>query len=241
MKYKSPQVEEVQDTDDLTDTSKRKRVADEKPSVQEESTDEAYFQPPNKAARSGESLAVDEGDDQEFQDDEGEFDEGELDEDLSQEGYDEGSEESEGAEEKEDTSQKKSRLSPSEEKLQKAIDKYGRGPLEGTAIEEEALTGSPDTILAMLIDALLKSKPLSHKLTDRTLRKLVDVGYHDIRKLGGASWEERAMVLEDGGYNRYREQGSTNLGELVEFVNGKYGSHSPALNVPSLLWANSRF
>lgn len=31
------------------------------------------------------------------------------------------------------------------------------------------------------------------------------------------------MVLKDGGYNRYREQGATNLGELAELVLDVYG------------------
>lgn len=31
------------------------------------------------------------------------------------------------------------------------------------------------------------------------------------------------MVLKDGGYNRYREQGATNLGELARFVLEGFG------------------
>ena len=31
------------------------------------------------------------------------------------------------------------------------------------------------------------------------------------------------MVLKEGGYNRYREQGATNLGELAGLVLDKYG------------------
>ncbi|KAL4778212.1 COPI associated protein-domain-containing protein [Aspergillus varians] len=224
MKYKAPDVEEGQETDDVANTSKRKRDANETPTANENTTEGLDLEPPVKVARSGELHGVDdEGDegslDEEF--DEG-FDEGDMGEDLSEEGENEGSDEVEMVEEEGDTSKKKSRVSPSSEKLEKTIEKYGRGPLEGTAIEEKALTGSPDTILAMLIDAMLKSKPLSHELTERTLRKLVELGYHDIRKLGDASWEERAMALKDGGYNRYREQGSTNLGKLVELVNEKY-------------------
>ncbi|KAL2853278.1 hypothetical protein BJY01DRAFT_207217 [Aspergillus pseudoustus] len=237
MKYKPPEVEEGQDTDDVASTSKRKREAEETPTVEEKSTDEAETQPPNKAAKPDEIPGLDDVDDDlAFLDDDGEFEEGDLDEDLSEE--EEGNEpiqeveqeerggEDEEEEENEDTDNKDAGKSPgkspSGEKLQKTIDKYGRGPLEGTAIEGKALTGSPDTILAMLFEAMLKSKPISHDLTDRTIHKLIDVGYHDIQKLGDATWEERAMVLKDGGYNRYREQGSTNLGALVEFVNEKY-------------------
>ncbi|KAL4943267.1 hypothetical protein BDV06DRAFT_190396 [Aspergillus oleicola] len=237
MEYHAPEVEEFPDTDDVTNTSKRKRAEDSSSTspIHEKSADEdlRVSEPPSKAAKSRNEATQDdkdEDDDEGFLDDEDELEEGNLDEELGAEGDDEEVEEEEEEEdveeEKKDTKlkkpQPKSRGSPSGEKLQKTIEMYGRGPLEGTAIEDKALTGSPDTILAMLMDAMLKSKPMSHELTDRTLRKLVEVGYHDIQKLGDASWEERAMVLKDGGYNRYREQGSTNLGKLVEFVNEKY-------------------
>ncbi|KAL4802351.1 hypothetical protein BDV18DRAFT_147345 [Aspergillus unguis] len=236
MKYKSPQVEDY-DTDDVTNTSKRKRE-DDTPIIEEDRPDNADLQqPPSKATRSGgrdkkEEANDEEANDEEFLDDDGELEDGNLDEDLSQEGYEddesEGSDDAQVEKNKKDTKKNKSKApsrgsgSPSSEKLQKTIEMYGRGPLEGTAIEKDALSGSSDTVLAMLMDAMLKSRPLSHELTDRTLRKLVEVGYHDINKLGNATWEERAMVLKDGGYNRYREQGSTNLGKLVEFVNEKY-------------------
>ncbi|KAL4985984.1 hypothetical protein BDW68DRAFT_164269 [Aspergillus falconensis] len=221
--YKAPEVEDAQESD-VNSTSKRKRDTEETPEVRDKSSDELESQPPSKAAKSGESPVADEDDEEAFPVDEGKFDEEDLGEDLSGEGDEEKSEESKQEEKIEDKNknQGRSRGSPISEKLQKTIEKYGHGPLEGTAIEEKALTGSPDTILAMLIDAMLKSKPMSHELTDRTLKKLVEVGYHDIQKLGDASWEERAMVLKDGGYNRYREQGSTNLGKLVEFLNEKY-------------------
>ncbi|KAL4758303.1 TVP15 family protein [Aspergillus foveolatus] len=220
--YRAPQVEDGHETDDVTSTTKRKRSTDETPELQEKDSKELKSQPPHKAAKSGEP--PDAEDDEGYVDDEGEFGEGEIDEDMSEEGDEEGSEENKEDEESENdhTGQDKPQGSPNREKLEKTIKKFGRGPLEGTAIEGKALSGSPDTILAMLMDAMLKSKPMSHELTDRTLKKLVEVGYHDIQKLGNASWEERAMVLKDGGYNRYREQGSTNLGKLVEFVNEKY-------------------
>ncbi|PYH91760.1 hypothetical protein BO71DRAFT_421302 [Aspergillus ellipticus CBS 707.79] len=74
----------------------------------------------------------------------------------------------------------------------------------------------------MAIDALLKSRPISHDLSERAVNKVIQVGYHDIQKLGGSSWEERTAVLRDGGYNRYREQGATSLGDLADLVNDKY-------------------
>ncbi|RAL14057.1 TVP15 family protein [Aspergillus homomorphus CBS 101889] len=74
----------------------------------------------------------------------------------------------------------------------------------------------------MVIDAMLKSRPISHDLSQRAVNHLIEIGFHDIRKLSKSSWEEKAMALKDGGYNRYREQGATNLGEMVDLVSEKY-------------------
>jgi hypothetical protein len=75
----------------------------------------------------------------------------------------------------------------------------------------------------MVMDAMVKSKPISHGLSQRTINHLIEAGYHDIDKLHSSTWEERTMVLREGGYNRYREQIATNLGSLAEFVVNEYG------------------
>lgn len=107
--------------------------------------------------------------------------------------------------------------------VQKVLNEYGRPPLAGTPLAKERLSSSPEILLAMVMDAMIKSHPISHDLSQRAINHLIEVGYHDIEKLSNSSWEERAMVLKDGGYNRYREQGATNLGALAEFVIDNYG------------------
>ncbi|KAJ5782849.1 FAD dependent oxidoreductase [Penicillium paradoxum] len=88
--------------------------------------------------------------------------------------------------------------------------------------EPPELNASPEIVLAMLIDALIKARPISHELTQKTMKTLIEAGYHDINVLSNSSWEDRTMVLSEGGYNRYREQCATNLGELGKLVVQEY-------------------
>ncbi|KAB8257299.1 hypothetical protein BDV32DRAFT_127592 [Aspergillus pseudonomiae] len=236
MTYKPPIVEE--DYSDASEPQKRKR--DEKYPELEPVTPQQEFetekqQPPNKATKLNDTPAdedeinaegevnddkeedlsdvYEESDEDVLKEEDNNKDDKEVDEEEEEEGEEE--EEEAGEEEEEDTDKHRA-------KVQKAIDKLGRCPLDGTKIAQKPLTATPETLLAMVIDAMLKSRPISHDLTQRTITKVIDAGYHDIHKLGDSTWEERTMILKDGGYNRYREQGATNLGELAELVEGKY-------------------
>lgn len=243
MTYKPPKVEE--DYSDTSEPQKRKR--DEKYPELEPATPQQEFetekqQPPNKAFKPDETPTAEdeinaegEVNDEEEEDFSDVYEEGEEDriEGENDNNEDEGIEEEEDEDEEEEDEEEDDEKEENEEdtgkhgpKVQKAIDKLGRCPLDGTKIAQKPLTASPETLLAMVIDAMLKSRPISHDLTQRTITKVIDAGYHDIRKLGDSSWEERTMILKDGGYNRYREQGATNLGELAELVAGKYGTYN---------------
>ncbi|KAE8351523.1 hypothetical protein BDV28DRAFT_18210 [Aspergillus coremiiformis] len=226
MTYKSPKVEE--DYSDTSEPQKRKR--DEKYPELEPVTPEQDFetdrqQPPNKVPKTDETPAEEDGIDEEALGDEHEEPEeketeGKGDE-VEEEELDDNEENNEEGDTKEGVEEEGDNDTDGP-KLQKTIDKLGRTPLAGTKIAKDPLTASPETLLAMVMDAMLKSRPISHHLTQRTIAKVIEAGYHDIRKLGDSSWEERTMVLKDGGYNRYREQGATNLGELAELVDAKY-------------------
>ncbi|OQD84892.1 hypothetical protein PENANT_c011G03959 [Penicillium antarcticum] len=91
------------------------------------------------------------------------------------------------------------------QKINQVINDFGRSPLHDTPLSN-TLTASPDIVLAMTIDALIKARPISHGLAQRTINKLIEAGYHDINILSNSSWEDRVSVLAEGGYNRYREQ-----------------------------------
>lgn len=245
MKYKSPQVEEYPDTPDAPKRKLDQR--DSETATGEGSLEAEKEQPPSKASKSNAKVAAEEDDviqenDEEFEDEELEGEEEDIEgveedeeegvgedeeiveEEEEEEEGDEGLPEDEDAEGEEDYEGGEEQDASSKPKLEKVVDEFGRTPLHGTAIAEGHLEGSPETLLAMVIDAMLKSRPISHDLSERAVKKVIEVGYHDIQKLGESSWEERTMVLKDGGYNRYREQGATNLGDLAELINEKYGT-----------------
>ncbi|KAF9894673.1 hypothetical protein FE257_006563 [Aspergillus nanangensis] len=206
--------------------------------------------PPTKAPRPSETPGDDELDmeEEDLADEDGddgdiyeEYDQAQADDNGDEEGEDEQEEEDEEDEEEggvvlvgqetdegngdEEIDEEEDELeedNANRPKIHKAVERFGRPPLEGTSVAEKPLTASAETILAMVIDAMLKSRPISHDLSQRAVNKVIDKGYHDIKKLGDSSWEERTTVLKDGGYNRYREQGATSLGELAEFINGRY-------------------
>lgn len=228
MKHEQPKVEDYDsESANWSTTTNRKRGLRN----QEKALDAE--QPPTKASRKDtdedqedELVELDDEGLEEAEDNEGEYDEEEYDDgdedeeenEVEDENENEGEDEEEGEEEGEEEK------GPIDElKAHKIVEEFGRVPLEGTSIAEEPLEASPEIVLAIAIDAMIKSRPISHELSQSTVRKLIDAGYHDIQKLANSSWEERTMVLKDGGYNRYREQGATNLGNLAEFVGEKYG------------------
>lgn len=111
-----------------------------------------------------------------------------------------------------------------QDQLKTVIGDFGTAPLAGTPIADELpLTNAPETVLAMALDAMIKSRPISHDLALKATDRLVKEGYHDIDRLSNSTWDERTNVLREGGYNRYREQCATNLGGLADLVCDKYG------------------
>ncbi|KAJ5356398.1 FAD dependent oxidoreductase [Penicillium concentricum] len=102
-------------------------------------------------------------------------------------------------------------------KIDKVLNEFGRSPLHGTVLAD-SLNSSPEIVLAILLDALIKARPISHELTQKTIKKLIEAEYYDINILSNSTWQDRTMVLQAGGYNRYREQCATNLGELAKLV-----------------------
>lgn len=108
-------------------------------------------------------------------------------------------------------------------RIENVINEFGNSPLGKSSLVQEPLKPSPETVLAMVMDAMIKSKPISHNLSQKTVNHLIESGYHHIDKLHNSTWEERTMVLKDGGYSRYREVTATNLGNLADFVMSEYG------------------
>ncbi|KAJ5799929.1 uncharacterized protein N7518_001997 [Penicillium psychrosexuale] len=107
------------------------------------------------------------------------------------------------------------------EKINKILNEFGVPPLHGTVLADPQ-NASPEIVLAMVLDSMIKARPISHELTQRTIKKLIEADYHDIDVLSKSTWEDRTKVLQEGSYNRYREQCATNLGELAKLVVERY-------------------
>ncbi|KAL1973682.1 hypothetical protein VTN31DRAFT_6317 [Thermomyces dupontii] len=130
--------------------------------------------------------------------------------------------------EKEEKEEERTDATPPEDnsrmtrKIRHTIEEFGSLPLEGTAVAEH-LEASPEALLAMCLDVMLKSTRISHELAQKAVKTVIDAGYHDINVLGKTTWDDRVEVLARGGYNRYRERGASMMGDLIELINGKYG------------------
>ena len=107
--------------------------------------------------------------------------------------------------------------------IEKVINRYGTIPLSDTDLSEPT-SPTPETILALVFHAMLTSARISHELAYKSVRCLIEVGYHNVEALSKSSWQERTEVLTKGGYTRYREKTATALGELAEFVKGEFGT-----------------
>ncbi|EEA28467.1 hypothetical protein TMatcc_003205 [Talaromyces marneffei ATCC 18224] len=106
-------------------------------------------------------------------------------------------------------------------KIHKTIEEYGTLPLEGLGVDKP-LEPTPEVLLAIVIDSMLRSTRISHLLAQKTSISVFKAGYHDINVLSKMSWDDRVQVLSEGGYNRYREMTATKLGNLAQLVNEKY-------------------
>jgi hypothetical protein len=120
-----------------------------------------------------------------------------------------------------DTSSEKP-ATPSNIKVAALLSKYGAIPLQNTELPDPS-SPTPETLLVLVFNAMLTSARISHQLAARSVRCLIEAGYHDIKTLKNSSWEERTEVLTKGGYTHYREKTATMLGELADLVLDKYG------------------
>ncbi|EXJ57175.1 hypothetical protein A1O7_07522 [Cladophialophora yegresii CBS 114405] len=142
---------------------------------------------------------------------------------------DHGEDDDKGAPSKSETStQQKPKPKPkqnqkksSNKKVDRLIQQYANLPLSDTDLENP---GNPtaDTVLALLLHAILSSTRVSHAIAGKTTSLVIKAGYHNLDVLKKSTWEERTEVLTEGGYTHYREKTATFLGELAELVEGKY-------------------
>jgi len=118
---------------------------------------------------------------------------------------------------------KKEEAKPSQDpnpKLSRLISRYGVLPLQDLNLPDS--TSKSEKILALVINAMLTSTRISHRIASETVKCVVEAKYHHLEVLEESTWEERTQVLTKGGYTHYREKTATALGDLAKLVREKY-------------------
>ncbi|KAL7624405.1 hypothetical protein AAE478_005969 [Parahypoxylon ruwenzoriense] len=101
-------------------------------------------------------------------------------------------------------------------KIRRLISRYGELPLSDTDLADPDKP-TPDTVLALVLNSMLSSTRISHALAARTVKSLIEAGYHKLDVLKRSSWEERTEVLTEGG-----EKAATRMGDLAKLIEDKY-------------------
>ncbi|KAJ9615818.1 hypothetical protein H2200_001895 [Cladophialophora chaetospira] len=110
---------------------------------------------------------------------------------------------------------------PAHTKVERLLKQYPGLPLSDTDLEEPG-KATPETVLALLLNAILSSTRVSHTIAAKTTDLVIKAGYHKLDVLKKSTWQDRTEVLTEGGYTHYREKTATFLGELAELIEEKY-------------------
>ncbi|QGV81932.1 endonuclease [Streptomyces ficellus] len=97
---------------------------------------------------------------------------------------------------------------------------------EGRTYAEEAgirLKDTPQPLYQVLVLAHLLSARIRAGTAVAAARALFDAGLRDARHMRDATWQRRVDALGEGGYRRYDERTSTQLGEAAGLVLDTYG------------------
>ena len=105
-------------------------------------------------------------------------------------------------------------------KLSSLMSKYGQLPLFDLISSGQ----SPgNIIMAHILNAMLSSTRINHKIAHKTLKCIIEANYHDLKVLKKSRRRERLELMWEGGYTRYDEKTATALGELTKLMRKKYG------------------
>jgi endonuclease III len=96
----------------------------------------------------------------------------------------------------------------------------------GQTFAEEAgitLKDTPQPLYRLLVLAHLLSARIRGSIAVDTARELYRAGMRDPRRMADASWQKRVDALGRGGYRRYDERTSTQLGNEAELLTERWG------------------
>ncbi|WP_336323099.1 endonuclease [Streptomyces lavendofoliae] len=97
---------------------------------------------------------------------------------------------------------------------------------EGRTYAEQAgihLKDTPQPLYQLLVLAHLLSARIRAGTAVAAARALFGAGMRDARRMRDATWQQRVDALGEGGYRRYDERTSTQLGRTAELVLDAYG------------------
>jgi endonuclease III len=95
------------------------------------------------------------------------------------------------------------------------LDRHGSTYAEDAGIR---LADTPAPLWQLLVLSLLLSARISSDIAVRAAREVFDAGCSTPEKTRDTTWERRVRALGRGGYRRYDERTSTQLGELADRV-----------------------
>lgn len=96
----------------------------------------------------------------------------------------------------------------------------------GRTFAEEAGIRLKDTsqpLYRLLVLAMLLSARIRASVAVESARALAGAGMKDARAMADATWQQRVDALGEGGYRRYDERTSTQLGDGAELLLERYG------------------
>ncbi|MFF8831431.1 endonuclease [Streptomyces sp. NPDC015131] len=97
---------------------------------------------------------------------------------------------------------------------------------EGRTYAEEAgirLKDTPQPLYQVFVLAHLLSARIRADIAVAAARALFDAGMRDARHMRDATWQQRVDALGEGGYRRYDERTSTQLGDAADLLLDTYG------------------
>ncbi|MGW7278242.1 endonuclease [Streptomyces sp. NPDC054844] len=104
--------------------------------------------------------------------------------------------------------------------VRELVDAHGQTYAEEAGIR---LKDTPQPLYRLLVLAHLLSARISGSIAVATARALHEAGLRDPRRMAAADWQERVDALGRGGYRRYDERTSTQLGDAAELLIERWG------------------
>ncbi|SCK56880.1 hypothetical protein [Streptomyces sp. WMMB 322] len=99
------------------------------------------------------------------------------------------------------------------------LETHGRTYAEQAGIK---LRDTPSPLYRLLVLSMLLSARIRADVAVAAARALSDAGMTDARRMAEATWQQRVDALGVGGYRRYDERTSTQLGDGAELLLRKY-------------------